>query len=59
MILEHPDVILEEKPILLELGTFIRTFFRILELLIKILANRKQKTEQPPLAGSHSVHYFV
>lgn len=48
MILEHPDVILEEIPILLELGTFIRAFFRILELLIKILANRKQKTEQPP-----------
>lgn len=59
MILEHPDVILEEIPILLELGTFIRAFFRILELLIKILANRKQKTEQPPLSGSHSVHHFV
>jgi len=41
MILEHPDVILEEMPILLELGTFIRTFFRILELLMMILANRK------------------
>lgn len=47
MVLEHPNVILEETPIILELGTFIRTFFRILELLIKILANRKQKTEQP------------
>ncbi len=37
MILEHPDNILEEMPILLELGTFIRTFSRILELLQNIL----------------------
>lgn len=41
MILKNPDDILEEMPIILELGTFIRTFSRILELLGNILENQK------------------
>lgn len=39
MILEHLNDIFEEMAIILELGTFIRTFHRILELLRNILEN--------------------
>ena len=57
MILEHPDDILEEMPIILELGTFIRTFYSILELLRNILENHNLKNEQPPLnqEAAHSI----
>lgn len=48
-LLEHPNDILEEVPIILELRTFIRTFPRILELPRNILENHKKTEQLPPI----------